>query len=608
MAWTPTYIGGGLFDSVPESNMTVPVDNARQIGNAGVQGDLLTAYYGCSKEFDQTFLPWNGNGKNFSEKMTGLLYNHQGDGLHSDVILTTVTCKNPEGAPWYKQELVIYGSYFADPTTYEETLGRSLSFFYSEVAITRLARRVWATPTAQPTVTDLVVSTAGMNFNKYLLGDMNMEPLYYFLETQGAKFVCGKAHYNTKYYFCAGFSYTTWREYNQDERDQKYDFTCIGLDIDVLDEAFGGTFEPEETDDPNEEPDEPGGGESGEGGGEGGHSGEEDDIPDPGLPPIGAADAGFVHMFKLTLTDIVAFAQTMFNSTIWQAIKDWFSDPMDFISGVMLLPFEPAGDSAKYPKFGSNIWPQAFTLVSNQFYRLDCGYLQCKKYYDSFLDFDSYSKVKIYLPYIGYRDLIADEVMGHDLHVYYNIDVATGDCVAFIEVNDGQHVQITYQFQGNCGMRVPYGRQSFDAAVSASMNMLGGAAGTALAVGGAAVASGGVLAPAAAGIAAAQIAGQIGSMTASAVSGQKRTMERAGSIGGSAGYMSVQYPYLIRQIPNQSRPGNYKMLHGYPSNIGGTLGSFSGFTSLESILLDGVNATETEKREIMEVCKGGIII
>lgn len=608
MAWTPTYIGGGLFDSVPESNMTVPVDNARQIGNADVQGDLLTAYYGCSKEFDQTFLPWNGNGKNFSEKMMGMLYNHRGDGLHSDVILTTVTCKNPEGAPWYKQELVIYGSYFADPTTYEETLGRSLSFFYSEVAITRLSRRVYATPTAQPTVTDLVVSTAGMNVNVYQLGDMNMEPLYYFLESQGAKFVCGKAHYNTKYYFCVGFSYTTWRKYAQDAKDQKYNFTCIGLDIDVLDEAFGGTFEPEETDDPNEEPDEPGGGESGEGGGEGGHSGEEDDIPDPGLPPIGAADAGFVHMFKLTLTDIVAFAQTMFNSTIWQAIKDWFSDPMDFISGVMLLPFEPAGDTAKYPKFGSNIWPQAFTLVSNQFYRLDCGYLQCKKYYDSFLDFDSYTKVKIYLPYIGYRDLIADEVMGRDLHVYYNIDVATGDCVAFIEVNDGQHVQITYQFQGNCGMRVPYGRQSFDAAVSASMNMLGGAAGTALAVGGAAVASGGVLAPAAAGIAAAQIAGQIGSMTASAVSGQKRTMERAGSIGGSAGYMSVQYPYLIRQIPNQSRPGNYKMLHGYPSNIGGTLGSFSGFTSLESILLDGVNATETEKREIMEVCKGGIII
>ena len=610
MAWTPTFIGGGVFDSVPESNMTVPIDNARELGNVWTDGSAVHANYSCSREFDPEYKPWGGSGKSFADKMWGLMYSHQGDGSHSDIILATITVKNPTGAQFYKQELVVYGGFFADPdtTVYGQTSEEKLIYFYGEMGITRLARRVWATPTAQPTVTDLEVSITSINFNKFMLGDMNLESLYYFVKTNDAKFVCGKGHYNTKYYFCVGFSLNSTREYQPATYDDSYSFTCVGLDYEMLDTAFGGEFEPEETDDPNEEPDEPGGGESGEGGGEGDHSGEEDDIPDPGLPPIGAADAGFVHMFKLTLTDIVSFAQTMFHPTTWQAIKDWFSDPMDFISGVMLLPFEPAGDSAKYPKFGSNIWPQAFTLVSNQFYRLDCGHLTCRKYYDSFLDFDSYTKVKIYLPYVGYRDLIADEVMGNDLHVYYNIDVATGDCVAFIEVNDGEHVQITYQFQGNCGMRVPYGRQSFDAAVSASMNMLGGAAGTALAVGGAAVASGGVLAPAAAGIAAAQIAGQIGSMTASAVSGQKRTMERAGSIGGSAGYMSVQYPYLIRQIPNQSRPGNYKMLHGYPSNIGGTLGSFSGFTSLESILLDGVNATETEKREIMEVCKGGIII
>lgn len=608
MAWSPVYIGGGLFGGTPEANLTVPVDNAREIGSVVITGDELYASYGCSKEFDPEYLPWNGPGKNFSEKMISILQNHKGDGVHRDVEMLVIDIKNPEGAQFYKQQLVVYGEYFADPDTTETGLGDLLKYFYAEVAIKRIARRVYATPTAQPVTTDITNLQVISNFYQYLLGDMNIEPLYYFAETQSVRFICGKAHYNTKYYFCFGFASTTYREYEQGKKDDNFNFTCVGLDVEVLDQAFGGDFEPEVSDDPNEEPDEPGGGESGEGGGEGDHSGEEDDIPDPGLPPIGAADAGFVHMFKLTLTDIVSFAQTLFNSTIWQAIKDWFSDPMDFISGVMLLPFEPAGDTAKYPKFGSNIWPQAFTLVSNQFYRLDCGYLQCRKYYDSFLDFDSYSKVKIYLPYIGYRDLIADEVMGHDLHVYYNIDVATGDCVAFIEVNDGTHVQITYQFQGNCGMRVPYGRQSFDAAVSASMNMLGGAAGTALAVGGAAVASGGVLAPAAAGIAAAQIAGQIGSMTASAVSGQKRTMERAGSIGGSAGYMSVQYPYLIRQIPNQSRPGNYRMLHGYPSNIGDTLGSFSGFTSLESILLDGVSATETEKREIMEVCKGGIII
>lgn len=615
MAWEPTLINGGLFDNTPRSNMTVPFDNAREIGNVYDVGHALFANYECSETFDPEYLPWsNVRGKNFNAKLIGLWNSHHGDPAATDVVLAAVTIKNPEGAQYYKQEFVVYGSYVSDNIQHVSDAynpANYLDYYYAEVAVTRLARRVYATPTAVPTVEDLHVANVAANPYVIVEGSPRLESLYYFLET--GYFTCGELHYNNKYYFGVGFYRTSQRNYfdsdnNQWETDSRVTFAGFSLDIDYLDEVFDGAFEPEQTDDPNEEPDEPGGGESEEGGGDGDHDNEEDNIPDPGLPPIGAADAGFVHMFKLTLTNIVAFAQTMFNPTTWQAIKDWFSDPMDFISGVMLLPFEPAGDTAKYPKFGNNIWPQAFTLVSNQFYRLDCGSLYIKKYYDSFLDFDSYTKLKIFLPYIGYKDLICDEVMGNTLHVYYNIDVATGDCVAFVEVNDGQHVQITYQFQGNCGMRVPYGRQSFDSAVSASLNMLGGAAGTALAIGGATVASGGALAPAAAGIAAAQIAGQIGSMTASAVSGQKRTMERAGAIGGSAGYMGVQYPYIIRQIPNQSRPGNYRKLHGYPSNIGGKLSTFQGLTTVEHILLDGLVATDVEKSEIIEMMKGGVII
>lgn len=616
MAWSPTFINSGLFDNTPSGNITVPVDNAREIGNVWTDNNALLANYDCSDHFDAgEYIKWsNATGKNFSNKMIGLLDSHKGEPAHTDVILAAFTIKNPEGAQFYKQEFVVYGSYSSDNTVHvvnPSFPSDTLDYFYCEVAITRLARRVWATPTATPTVTNLQVSTVYTNFYKVIQGDIKLETLYYFL--RNALFCTGNAHWSNKYYFMVGF-YTELKRtyYDYDEgiykNDDKNAFAGVGLDIDYLEEQFGGSFEPEETDDPNEEPDEPGGGESEEGGGEGDHDKEEDNIPIPDLPPVGAASAGFVHMFKLTLTEMVAFARGMFDPTMWQAIKDFFSDPMDFIAGVMIMPFTPLGDSVRYPKFGNNIWSQAFTLVGNQFFSLDCGSIQVKKYYDSFLDFDSYTKVKIYLPYIGYKDLIADEVMGNTIHVVYHIDVATGDCVAFIEVNDGTYTQVTYQFQGNCGVRVPYGRQSFDAAVSASLNMLGGAAGTALAIGGATVASGGALAPAAAGIAAAQIAGQIGSMTASAVSGQKRTMERAGSIGGSAGYMGIQYPYLIRQIPNQSRPNNYRQLHGYPSNIGGKLSTFQGLTSIEHILLEGIVCTDVEKSEIIEMLKGGVII
>lgn len=607
MAWLPTYVNEGLFNNTPEGNLTVPFDNAREIGNLWTDGSALLCNY-SSSESDTNYKTWNAaRGKSFSNKLIGILNNNHGSSGRN-VILAAYQCKNPEGAQFYKQELVVYGSWFSSEIRHTQDPYNFLDYYYAEIEVQSIARREWATPTATPTVTNLHVSTVGLNFFVVIQGDISLERFYDFLSK--GYFCAGNVHYNNKYYFGVGLYIDTNNiitEDGQNKKNTKSAFAGVALDIDYLDEVFGGTFEPEATEDPNEEPDEPGGGESGEGGGEGDHDNEEDNIPDPGLPPIGAASAGFVHMFKLTLTDMVAFARTMFDDSLWMALKNWFSDPMDFISGIMLLPFTPEGDTVRYPKFGSNIWPQSFTLVSNQFYRLDCGHLTCKRYYDSFLDYDSYSKVKIFLPYIGYKDLVADEVMGNNLHVYYNIDVATGDCVAFIEINDGEHEQITYQFQGNCGTQVPYGRQSFDAAVNASLSMLTGTASTALAIGGAAAVTGGMGAVAA-GIAAAQISGQIGSMTASAISGSKRTMERSGAVGGSAGYMGVQYPYLIRQIPNQSRPGNYRQLHGYPSNIGGKLNTFQGYTTIEHILLENLVCTDTEKTEIIEMMKGGVII
>lgn len=606
--WKPVYYNGGLFDNTPSSNITVPVDNAREIGNVYTADHGLFANYSCSETFDPRFLTWASvSGKSFSSKLLGLMNAHHGDGQHQDTILASLQIKNPQGAQFYKQELVIYGTWESDNITRVTDPSNPydyLEYFDGSVAITKFARRVWSTPTATPTVEDLQVTSIAIGFNKAIEGNLALERLYYFLDN--GYFCLGNCHYGTKYYFMAGFYLTAKRVWDPTENtDHSVSFVGGGLDIDYLDEAFGGSFEPEETEDPNEDPDEPGGGESEEGGGGGDHDDSEDNIPVPPLPPFGAADAGFVHMFKLTLSQMVGFATTMFTSNIWQAIKDFFSDPMDFIAGVLIVPFTPTGDQVRYPKFGSNVWPNAYPLVGNQFYEADMGTLHCPKYYNSFLDFDAFTKIKIFLPYIGYKDLLADEVMDADIHVIYHIDVGTGDCVAYIEVTKNDYTQICYQFQGNCAVRVPYGRQSFDAAVSSSLSLMGGVG--SLAVGGAMLASGG-LAGAAVGLGIAQIAGQVGSMTADAVAGQKRSMERAGALGASAGYMGLQYPYLIREIPNQSRPSNYRQLHGYPSNLGGTLSQFSGYTAVETIRLDGVPCTDAEKSEIIELLRGGVIL
>lgn len=603
MAWSPDLIvsgglyGGGILNQADMDPYALRCQDSYTYGTT-------KEYHGNGFSNESEMHNWfQCPGTNWNKvQSTFVDFNNPTDPAH-EFLLAEITVKNPVDAQYYKQSITIYSSILSQPIT---DIGPGefniLNTVYFEFWLTKICRRIYPTPYSDWTEEILAGSiNIGLNGFWYYSGNREIWSPYDYLTTM-LKITLGNFD-NGEYW---GISYYK-EDLRVDNAVTHYQGFIFGFEKDYLDETFGGSFEPEEEEDPNEESDEPGGGESGEGGGDGDHDKTEDNIPDPGLPPIGAASAGFVHMFKLTLTEMVAFARTMFDDNLWLALKNWFSDPMDFIAGVMLVPFTPEGDTVRYPKFGSNIWSQAFTLVSNQFYRIDCGHLICKRYYDSFLDYDSYTKVKIFLPYVGYKDLNADEVMGNDIHVYYNVDVATGDCVAFIEIAADGYVQVTYQFQGNCGMRVPYGRQSYDAAVSASLNMLTGAATTALAIGGAA-ATGGALAPAAAGIAAAQISGQIGSMTASAISGSKRTMERSGAVGGSSGYMGVQFPYLIRQVPNQSRPGNYRQLHGYPSNIGGKLNIFQGYTTVEHILLENLICTDAEKSEIIEMMKGGVII
>lgn len=614
MAWSPSYVNSGLFDNTPSGNLTVPVDNARERGNVYTDNNALLANYDCSEHFDTPpYTSWgSASGKNFSGKMIGLLDDHQGEPAHTDVIFAAFTIKNPPGAQFYKQELVVYGSYLSDNTVHvvnPSFPADTLDYFYCEVAITRIARRVWATPTATPTITDLQVSTVYTNFYKVIQGDTKLESLYYFLRR--ALFCCGDAHWVNKYYFMIGFYTELERDYyDSDEgiyrKDNKNAFAGVGLDIDYLEEQFGGTFEPEETDDPNEEPDEPGGGESGEGGGDGEHEGTYDPIPIPPLPSIAPNSAGFVYMLRMGAATMQIFAQELLNPSWWAAIKAFFADPMDFLCGVMIVPFTPDSAWDVTPKFGDNMMSHAFPEVTHQYKIVDCGDLYISKYYDSCFDNNPYTSIKIWLPYIGYRDLDVDEVMGKTVHIEYHCDCMTGDCICFIQSKgegNGRYVErVIAQFSGNCGVRVPFGSQSFDAAVAASIQLLGGAVG---------MAAGGVAAPAglaAGAIGESQIASSVAGCTMAAVASNKVSTERSGTAGASAGYLSIQYPYILKEVPRQSRPGNYRELEGYPSNIKGPLSNYSGFVAIETINLNGIQATREELNEIDSLLRQGVFI
>lgn len=369
---------------------------------------------------------------------------------------------------------------------------------------------------------------------------------------------------------------------------------------------YNGDYNPDPDtptgDDPN---DEDPGGNSGPGGGDGDHRGRYDPIAPPGIPDIGPNSAGFVYALRLTVPEMNAFAVDLIRPTMWSAIKNFFADPMDFICGILIVPFIPTSSRRVYPKFGENIFQTAFDQVTQQYIEIDCGRLYINKYYGSCFDHNPYHRLVLWLPYIGYRELDPDEVTGKTLHIIYYCDAMTGDCVACLttEVGSPAYTRVIAQYSGNCGVRVPFGAQSFDAAIAASVQLIGGAVGT--------IAGGitaGVAGMSAGNISGSMIANSIVGSTVQAVNGSKITTERSGVAGASAGYLSTQKPYILRTLPRQSLPTNYKDLEGYPSNIAGPLSNFSGYAAVEMINLNGIVATKEELNEIKSILAGGVYI
>ena len=388
----------------------------------------------------------------------------------------------------------------------------------------------------------------------------------------------------------------------------------------------GVTPEPYD-DDPNKQ-----GGNSKTGGGHGNFDRTSDTIQVPSLPTLNSTKAGVVTLYKPSLTDLVNLAEYLWSSNIINILIQYFSNPMDIIIGLGIVPVDPTASTSGYPSAGSITVPYSFSIIDSQYYELDCGTITLQEFWGSALDYAPYTQVQIYLPYIGVRELNVDEIMGKAIGVKYHIDLFGGACVAFVTVGGSAK----YQFSGNCLQQIPVNAANYDqlvqnlvsvACVVGSGIAASGSAGVAAAVGSESAALGaGELSQSQAitkGLAGAEYAdvraagasewmsengSNLTNCVVSSVMGSKPRVERTGALAATTGQLCTQTPYLIITRPEQSLPNNYKHYEGYPSNITSKLGSLSGFTKVESIRLNDLAATQPELMEIYSLLYKGVII
>lgn len=334
---------------------------------------------------------------------------------------------------------------------------------------------------------------------------------------------------------------------------------------------------------------EPGGG---DGAGTGADIDEIEKMPIPDLPSIDINNCGFITTYYATVGQIKALASFLWSSAFdIDSFKKLFSDPMQCIIGLGIVPVEPVITGSQTVHFGDIDSSVAMNTCA-QYAQKDCGSVNIKPYIGSFLDYAPYVNISIYLPYIGIRELSPDDVMNDTVNVTYNIDVLTGGCAAIVSTSKKG---VLYQFNGNCITNVPLTSINYSQAIQNAVSAVGSAVGIA-----AGIATG------AAPLTAMGVAG-LASNAANTACNTKPTVQRSGSMGGSAGMLSVQTPYLIINRPKLSVPDKLNKYTGNTSNMTMALNTIKGFTMIDYIHLDGISCTDAERNELLSILKEGVI-
>lgn len=316
------------------------------------------------------------------------------------------------------------------------------------------------------------------------------------------------------------------------------------------------------------------------------------DIPDTGsgdtptaVIPSGSASALY-SIYNPTQEELNNFGSWLWSANFVDQLLKMFNDPMQSIIGLHKVFAQPIISGRGNIKVGYLDSGINTNLVSNQYVTIDCGSVSIKEYFGNVFDYYPYTKIQLYLPFIGIVDLDTSDTMRSTLNIKYHIDVLTGACLAEIKITRDSHGGILYTYNGNCAVQYPLSSGSYMGIVTGIIS-----AGIGVAVG----VSGNPLLGA--------------GMALSSISGMRTDVKHSGNLSGNAGAMGIKKPYIIITRPQTHIADDVEKFTGYPTNNTVTLSNVSGYTKVNYVHVEEIEgAFNSEKDEIERLLKEGVII
>lgn len=269
----------------------------------------------------------------------------------------------------------------------------------------------------------------------------------------------------------------------------------------------------------------------------------------------------------------------LWDYSFYDFIQNLNASPIENIVSIKMYPFTiPGGTDTEIVlgNVGMGVLGKPVDIDYNCKHVINpSGTTIAKKYPQkyNYLNSNVFTKLSIFLPYIGFKELDASVFLDHELKVEYIVDILTGSCVAMCYADDVPIVQ----YNGLMGLDIPISatnRAQVEAGIIQSV-----------------------------GQSAMQLAQQnIGGAASSALNilSQSYHTETQGTSSPSCNSFITHDVFYILEAPEVQFPSGYAHAHGLPLFLTKSLNKVHGFTVCDNVDTSGIQGATLEEKEMIK--------
>lgn len=308
---------------------------------------------------------------------------------------------------------------------------------------------------------------------------------------------------------------------------------------------------------------------------------KDDDENDNDTSDVSSGIGVLTTTFKMTKDRLQQLGRFLWGSNIFDNFSLICNNPIENIISCKSIPLSLDGSTQKII-LGNVDTGVNGDKVSNNFAKQNIGSITITEKYHNFLDYAPYTNVIIYIPYVGFKELDTNLVMGKTLSISYTVDIITGGCLCQITSNNVK----LYEFNGNMGIDIPI-TASNRAQVEAGY-----------------ISSG-------IGIASSVASGNIVGAVTSLINSAESQYHYAST--SSPNPMCVASTnrtcYVILDRPTYQTLKSFNHTRGKKCYLTKTINTLKGYTICdEHIDLSGIRATDYEKEELIKILSSGFFV